>query len=115
MLRINLIPQISTAENLKVKSPATTFSLTQGKTANSLVTKSQKMKYPTAKSLKMKKSACKNPLNRICNKSKLHTKNLTAKTPAVEKSTKEKNTCESFKSKGEICNSNITNGEKCES
>ena len=56
LLRINLIPKISTAESLKVKSPATTFSPTQGKTANTLVTKSLKMKYPTEKSPKMKKN-----------------------------------------------------------
>ena len=36
-----------------MKSPAITFSPTQGKTANSVVTKSLKMKYPTAKSLKV--------------------------------------------------------------
>ena len=55
LLRINLIPKISTA-----KSPATTFSPTQGKTANRLVTKSLKMKHPTAKSLEMKNPAVKN-------------------------------------------------------
>ena len=60
MLRINLIPKISTAESLKVKSPATTFSPTQGMTADSLVTKSLKMKYPTAKSLRMKNPVVKN-------------------------------------------------------
>ena len=38
----------------------------------------------------MKKSGCKKLLNKICNKQKLQRKNLTAKTPAVKKSMKEK-------------------------
>ena len=68
LLRINLIPKISTAESLKVKSPATAFSPTQRKTANTLVTNSLKMKYPKEKSPKKKKIGCKKPLNRKCSK-----------------------------------------------
>ena len=90
MLRINLIPKISTAESFKVKSPATIFSPTQGKIANSLVTKSLKTKYLTVKSLKIKKTGCKKSFDKICNKKKLQRKNLTARIPAVKKSTEEK-------------------------
>ena len=97
LLRINLIPKISTAESLKVKNPATTFSPTQGKTANSLVAKSLKMKNPTAKSLKMKKSVRKKPIDKICNKEKLQ------------------RNCKSFKSKSKVSNSNKTNEEKSDS
>ena len=48
------------------------------------------MKYPTEKSVTKKKSDCNNPLNKISHKEKLQGKNMTAKTPAVKNSTKEK-------------------------
>ena len=66
--KINLTPKILTEESLKAKSPATIFSQRQGKTANSLVIKSLKMKYPTAKSLKMKTSVVKNLLTKYSTK-----------------------------------------------
>ena len=103
-----MTPKISTAESLKARSMATTFSQTQEKTANSLVTKSLKMKHPTAKSLKMKNPVAKNFLTKYAAKKNDKSKNLTAKTPVVKKSTK-KIDFKSFKSKGKLSNSNRTN------
>ena len=107
LLRINLIPKNSTATGLKVKSPATTFSPTQGKTANSL-----KMKYPTVKSLKMKNPVVKNLLTEYATKKSYWGKIFTDKTPSVKKIYGRKINCGSFKSEGKISNRNKINEEK---
>ena len=86
-------------ESLKVKSPDTT--------ANSRITKRQTMKYPTAESLSIK-----NLIVKIIVKKTTLMENLTAITPAVKNSTKEKLNCIKFKSKGKMSNNNKPNEEK---